>query len=238
MAGISVSYASGRDGTGKSTICANLGIALSQMGLKTVIVDADVEGASMNLIFGLDFDVPTIHDYLSGKASADEVTFNLESAGVDLVVGSIKVESLRDIKFDLFKDFIAGLKKKYDIVIIDIPTGLSVDTVTSLSASDVVVLVVTPDILSVSSALKTKVITGGMDIKVLGAIVSRTGGEYDIPVPYIEDMLGVEVLGSIPEDEEVKRSLSTGNILLLSSPESSAAKSIKQIAIKLVGESK
>jgi len=238
MAGISVSYASGRDGAGKSTICANLGVALSQMGLKTVIVDADVEGASMNLIFGLDFDVPTIHDYLSGKASADEVTFNLKSAGIDLVAGSIKVESLKDIKFDLLKEFIAGLKEKYDIVFIDIPAGLSVDTMTSLSASDVVVLVVTPDILSVSSALKTKVITKGMDLKILGAIVNRAGGEYDIPAPYIEDMLGVEVLGSISEGEEVKRSLSTGKILLLDSPDSPATKSLKQIAAKLVGGSK
>ncbi|MEE8403254.1 MAG: cell division ATPase MinD [Candidatus Hydrothermarchaeaceae archaeon] len=237
MTGISVSFASGRDGAGKSTICANLGVALSQMGVKTVIVDADVEGASMNLIFGLDFDVPTIHDYLSGKAGADEVTFNLESAGVDLVVGSIKVESLRDINFDLFKEFIAELKEKYDVVLIDIPAGLSVDTVTSLSASNVVVLVVTPDILSVSSALKTKVITRGMDLKVLGAIVNRTGGEYDIPVPYIEDMLGVEVMGSVAEDEAVKKSLSTGKILLLSSPKSSAAKSIKEVAAKLVGGS-
>lgn len=237
MTGISVSFASGRDGAGKSTICANLGVALSQMGVKTVIVDADVEGASMNLIFGLDFDVPTIHDYLSGKAGADEVTFNLESAGVDLVVGSMKVESLRDINFDLFKEFIVGLKEKYDVVLIDIPAGLSVDTVTSLSASNVVVLVVTPDILSVSSALKTKVITRGMDLKVLGAIVNRTGGEYDIPVPYIEDMLGVEVMGSVAEDEEVKKALSTGKVLLLSSPKSSAAKSIKDVAAKLVGGS-
>lgn len=238
MAGISISLASGRDGTGKSTICANLGVALSQMGLKTVIVDADVEGASMNLIFGLDFDVPTIHDYLSGNASAEDVTFDFKNAGVDLVVGSIRVESLRDIKFDLFKGFIAELKKKYDVILIDIPAGLSVDTVTSLSASDLVVFVVTPDILSVSSALKTKVITRGMDLKVIGAIVNRTGGQYDIPGPYIEDMLGVNVLGTIPEDVVVKKSLSTGKILLLDSPRSAVTKSIKQVASKLVGRSK
>lgn len=234
--GISVSFASGRDGSGKSTLCANLGVALSQMGLKTVVVDADVEAASMNLIYGVDFDVPTIHDYLSGKATADEVVFTHENAGVDLIVGSVKVESLRDVEFDTFKELIAGLKEKYEIILIDIPAGLSVDTMTSLSASDVTVLVVTPDILSVSSALKTKVITKGMDLEIMGAIVNRTGGDYDIPTPYIQDMLGVTVLSSIAEDDEVRRSLSAGKVLLLNSPNSTTAQSIKQIAIKLAGD--
>ncbi|MEE8400623.1 MAG: cell division ATPase MinD [Candidatus Hydrothermarchaeaceae archaeon] len=238
MTGISVSIASGRGGAGKSTLCANLGVALSQMGLKTLVVDADVEAASMNLLFGLDLDVPTMHDYLSGNAGADEIVFNLKNEGIDLVVGSIKIESLGDVKFDLFKEFISEIKEKYDIILIDLIAGLSVDAVTSLSASDAVVLVVTPDILSVSSALKTKIITKGMNIKILGAVINRVGGEYDIPVPHIADMLGVPILGSISEDKEVKRSLSTGKILMLNNPNSPASKSIKQIASILVGESK
>lgn len=233
--GISVSFASGRDGSGKSTVCANLGVALAEMGLKTVVVDADVEGASLNLIFGIDLDVPTIHDYLSGRASADEVVFTHKETGIDLVVGSVKVESLKDVEFDTFQELINGLKENHDIVLIDIPAGLSVDTMTSLSASDVVVLVVTPDILSVSSALKTKVLTKGRDLKILGAIINRAGGEYDIPADYIEDMLNVTVLSTIAEDDEVRRSLSAGQILMQSSPTSQVAQAIKQIASKLVG---
>lgn len=233
--GVSVSFGSGRDGSGKSTLCANLGVALSNMGLKTVVVDADVEGASLNLIFGVDFDVPTIHDYLSGRAGASDIVFTHEATGVDLVVGSVKVESLKDVEFDTFKELITGLKKNYNIVLIDIPAGLSVDTMTSLAASDVTVLVVTPDILSVSSALKTKVLTKGMDLKILGVIVNRTGGEYDIPAAYIEDMLGVTVLSSVAEDDEVRRSLSAGQILVQNSPGSQAAQAIISIASKLVG---
>ena len=233
--GISISFGSGRGGSGKSTICANLGAALFEMGLKTVVVDADVEGASLNLIFGVDFDVSTIHDYLSGRASVRDIVFKHEATGVDLIVGSVKVESLKDVEFDTFKELIKELKEKYDIILIDIPAGLSVDTMTSLSASDVVVLVVTPDILSVSSALKTKVITKGMDVKIRGAIVNRAGGEYDIPADYIEDMLNVTVLSTIAEDDEVKRSLSSGQILMQSSPTSQVAQAIKQIASKLVG---
>ncbi len=236
--GISLSFASGRGGAGKSTICANTGVALTQLGLKTVVVDADVEGASISMIFGLDFDVPTIHDYLSGRASEDEVVFTFESAGVDLVVGSVKIESLKDVEFDRLKDFIAVLKEKYDIVLVDIPPGVSIDTMTSLAISDAVILVVTPDVLSISSALKTKVLTKGMDLKILGVIVNRTGGEYDVPVPYIEDMLGLKVLSNIAEDSGVKKSLSVGKIHLLNSPNSTTTKSITNIAVQLVGESR
>jgi MinD-like ATPase involved in chromosome partitioning or flagellar assembly len=64
------------------------------------------------------------------------------------------------------------------------------------------------------------------------------GSKYDIPSKYIEEVMGLEILGEIKEDEKVKESLLDGKPLLLHSPTSGAAVSIVRIAERLVGSPK
>jgi septum site-determining protein MinD len=239
MEGISVCIASGKGGVGKSTICANLGIALSQLGVKTIIVDADLEGASIALIFGVSFNAPSLHDCLSGKIDIDDVVFKVQdNSGLELVVGSIRVEALKDIQSELFKDVVTDLSKRYEIVLIDTPAGLGIDAVTAISACDAMLLIVTPDILSVANALKTKVIGEKLGCRILGIVVNRVGGEYDIPLEYLEDLCGLKVVGEIKEDKEVRKSLLEGKLLLFHSPNSPASQGIKRLALDLIGASK
>jgi len=238
MKGISICIASGKGGVGKSTICANLGAVLSQLGVRTIVVDADVEGASIGLIYGMDSeaDVPTLQDTLSGKLKPQDAVFELQDAnGVRLLLGSIRVESLKDIQFDLFKGVISDLAERYEIVLIDSPAGLGVDSLTAISSCDAMLLVVTPDLLSVTSALKTKVVANRLGCKILGIVLNRVGGKYDIPTRYIEDLTGLKIISEIKEDEEVKKALSEGKLLLFQSPNSPASVAIKKLAATLVG---
>jgi septum site-determining protein MinD len=197
-------------------------------------VDADVEGSGMGLIFGMNFKTPTIHDFLSGDAKAEDIVLK-STEGVELAVGSVRIEALRDINIKLLKNFIKALAGKYEVVLVDAPSGLGVDTITAISACDTVLLVVAPDILSVSEALKSKVIVERLGSKVVGVVVNRAGSIYDIPTKYIEDMVGVKVLATIEEAEEVKKALMEGEVLLFHAPDSPVAKSIIKLAEELVG---
>jgi septum site-determining protein MinD len=234
--GLGVCIASGKGGVGKSIICANLGVAISQLGFRVVVVDADIEGSSMGLIFGTDFSSPTVHDILSGSAKVGDVV--LRSDGLEVVVGSVRLEALKDINIDILKNFIKDLTASYDIVLVDTPAGIGVNAVTVLSACDACLIVVTPDILSVTNALKVKVIARRLGSDVIGVVVNMVGSKYDIPSKYIEEVMGLEILGEIKEDEKVKESLLDGKPLLLHSPTSGAAVSIVRIAERLVGSPK
>jgi septum site-determining protein MinD len=222
----------GKGGAGKSTISANLGLALSRRGIKTVVVDADIEDANLGLIYGLGFDVPTIQDYLSGKVTVEDTIFRVRGQ-VDLVPGSVRVESLSRVTLDLFQDFITQMAEKYKIVLVDAPAGLGVDLLTVASACENMIVVVTPVITSVAYAIKLKMVAEKLENNILGIVVNRAGRAYDIPRKHIEDITGLDVIVEVEEDEEVLRSMAKGELLLFHRPKVPASLSIKRLARKI-----
>jgi septum site-determining protein MinD len=233
--GVSVCFASGKDGVGKSTVTANLGIALSRMGINTVIVDGDIEGASFGLILGVDPGTPSLHDCLSGRLSYKEAI--IEAHGVKAIVGGITIEQIVDVSVDGFSTIVDELTDTFDIVLVDSPSGLGTDAVTILSACQSVILVLTPDINSVTNTLKTLAVAKKVGKAVLGGIINRTGGQYDIPSDKISDLLKVNIIAEIKEDEDVRQSLQEAVPSYAEDPKSDFSLQIKEVANKLIGGS-
>jgi septum site-determining protein MinD len=231
--GISVCVASGKGGSGKSTLTVNLGIALSQMGISTLIVDGDFEGASFGLIMGIDPGTPSIHDCLSGRMSCEDAI--VEVYGVKVLVGGIKIEQLVDVSLDAFPSILDELSEKFDVVLVDSPVGLGSDSVTVISSSQSVILVITPDINSVTNALKTLALAKKLGTAVLGFIINRKSGKFDIPSDKIADLLKLKLIGEIREEDRVKQALNESEPLIVSNPSCEFSQEIKRIANKLIG---
>jgi len=97
------------------------------------------------------------------------------------------------------------------------------------------VLVVTPDIASLSNAFKTKLIAERLNVEPLGVVVTRiTGKDFEIPTEKINSTMELPVLASIPEDPAVRRSVALGEPVVIHNPKSKAAKEMKKLAEKLV----
>lgn len=230
--GTSICFASGKGGVGKSTIVANLGIALGRFKLKTVVVDGNLEGPSLGLIMGVKPNVASLHDVLSGEIGVESAIVKAE--GIDAVIGELKVEGLLDINFELFDKAIETLEKKYEVVLVDCPPGLGRDAVVAISACDEMVLVVNPDITSISEALKTIVVAKKLGTSIIGVLVNKAGSKYDIPRERISDILELPIIGELHEEEEIKKALMEGKPLILLKPRSKFSQEIGRVAIKLV----
>ena len=59
-----ISIASGKGGVGKSIVAGNLGLVLARMGKRVVLVDLDVGGADLHIMFGLLYPPVTLTDFL------------------------------------------------------------------------------------------------------------------------------------------------------------------------------
>jgi len=233
---LSITVASGKGGVGKTTISANLGVALAEFGKDVTILDADIEMANLELLFGMEGMVTTLHKVLAGKAPASEAIYK-GPAGVKIIPAGISLEGLRNADPDVLETVLEEIMEQTEILILDAPAGLGKSAITSLAVGQELLLVANPEISSMSDALKTKIVAKKLGAHVLGVVLNRAGSDTtDLTVEEVQTILEATVIAAVPEDPEVRRSSAAGVPLVIKAPNSPAATAIKKLAGDLIGE--
>ncbi|MHB8164742.1 MAG: cell division ATPase MinD [Methanoregula sp.] len=227
--------ASGKGGTGKTTVSVNLGTMLAQLGKETYLMDADIGMANVGLIIGLQDAPVTLHEVLAGKCNVNDAIYE-GPAGLKVIPSGISLQGFQQADPDKIRDVMGEIVKRCEFLLIDAPAGISKDGVVPLAVADEVILVVNPELSSIVDALKTKILTEVVGGHVLGSIINRVEQDKsDIVTKKMEKVLGVKVLGVIPEDPNVRRASSAKVPIVLKFPDSPASKAIRRIASDMIG---
>jgi len=229
---------SGKGGTGKTTTAVNLGAALNKFKEDVVIVDANLTTPNLGLHFGAPIVPVSFNHVLQGKAEIEEAIYEHHS-GTKIIPSSLSLKDLKKIKPDKIKDISKQLKKLTEYVIFDSAAGLGEEAKEAIKATDEIIIVTNPNILSVTDALKTIKLAEEMNKKVIGAIVTRVKGDKtEMPLENIKEMLEVPILGIVPEDKAIPESLVKKDAVMHIKPKSKSAKAYRDIAAKLLGKRK
>lgn len=227
--------ASGKGGTGKTTVTVNLGASLARLGKETYILDADIGMANLGLVLGLEDAPVTLHEVLAGQAKIDDAIYEGPN-GVKVVPSGISLQGFQNADPDRLRDVMRSLVDRCDYLLVDAAAGISKDGVVALAISDEVILVVNPELSSMADALKTKILTEMVGGKVYGAIINRSGMENtEIRRHSVEDVLGVRVVDMIPEDPNVRRSAAYKTPIVIKYPSSEASRAFRRIAADIAG---
>ncbi|HPH33876.1 MAG TPA: cell division ATPase MinD [Methanoregulaceae archaeon] len=227
--------ASGKGGTGKTTVTINLGTSLAQFGKKTCIMDADIGMANLGLSLGLENVPVTLHEVLSGTASIKDAIYE-GPGGVQVVPCGISLQGFQQSDPELLKEVLKDLTDSLDYLLIDAPAGISRDGVVPLAVADEVILVVNPELSAIVDAMKTKILAEVVGGQVRGAIINRATPESISTVTQkMEKVLGTRVIGIIPEDQNIRKAASAKVPIVLKYPASDASVSIKKLAAGLAG---
>ena len=106
-------------GEGKTTIAANLALALGQMH-RVLLVDADMRRPSQAVGFGLNRSVNGLSELVAGTEKAEDCIITLEDQGIDFIPsGSVPPNPLDLLSSRRFKELLASLSSQYDKVILD-----------------------------------------------------------------------------------------------------------------------
>jgi len=226
--------ASGKGGVGKTTVVANLGTALAQLGKKTIVLDADVTMANLGLMLGLEGKEITLHEVLAGKKKAKQAIYE-GPAGLKVVPCGMSLEGVQKVKLEHLKKVVLELADNLDFLLVDSPSGMGHDSITALAAAQEAIFVVTPDFASVLEAMKIKRVVERLHTKSPRLIINRESGEHtNLPQNEIESILELPVLGIIPEDIEVKHAAALGEAVVVRSPKALATKAFKKLAATLL----
>jgi len=226
-----ITFASGKGGVGKTTIGANLGIALKQMNEKVLLIDADVTMANLSLILGMESSPITINDVLRGEANIEDVIYK-GPGGVDVIPASLSLQNFQALDLARIPQIVKKLSYNYDFIILDCAAGVGEDTLAAMAAATETFIVINPYSLSIADALKTKIMAQKINAKPVGIIVKKIKEED------IVKMMELPSYGTIPFDEIVRENFYYKQIIpiIIKTPNTPASIAIKNIAARLLGK--
>lgn len=229
---------SGKGGVGTTTTAVNVGCALSSFGRELVVVDCDFKKSNVGMQLGAPTVDKTMHDVVKGKHQIRESAY-LHSSGLKVVLGDPTYGS-HDIKItsDNLKDSIFSLVGSCELVLVDCGNGLFMETMHSMLSCDKLIFVVEADLVSVTDTLKVIKFAQENSIEILGVIINKHEDDgINMSVSNVSAVLGVPVLGVIPFDKSVRKSIALNHPVCYSHPDSPSSDSFKDVAKKLIGES-
>lgn len=229
--------ASGKGGTGKTTITANLGIALAMKKQRVLLIDADIAMSNLSLHLGMQSAPITLHEVLLGEAGIEDAIYD-GPKGVELIPSGLSLETYRRIDSERLKSVVSSLKENYDFILLDAPAGVEKNVMSALSAGEELILVTDPSSPSIADALKTKIIAQKLGSRPIGIIINFVHGEKgEIQKEQIMKLLELPSYGTIPYDAEVRKSFMSETVqpVMIRKPDSPASKEIMKVADKLIG---
>ncbi len=225
---------SGKGGVGKTTLVSNLGVSLAQEGKNVAIVDANLTGANLGLHFGLLSYPVSIHDVMSDEALITDAMYKHPS-GVDIVPASLSIEHIDTEPRNLRSSIDEFLGDK-DFVLIDAATGLDRETLNAIDMSDEVLIVTHPELPTISDALRTKTIAEKYGKDVIGIVLNRVNRKDELNKDNVSSFFELPVIGAIPDDPVVRKSIEAKNPVVLSHPNHRVSNEVRRVSSHVLGK--
>lgn len=191
-------FGGGKGGVGKTTVTANVAVALAEKGYDVVAVDVDLGLTNLGELLGVEAS-PGVHEILAGTAAVEEVVVE-GPAGVGIVPGSDHMGAMAEADPANLRAAIDPLRETADVVLLDTGAGLSHQNLVAYGLADALALVATPDRLAVGDAGKAGELADRVDCPVLGTVLTRVDADAD--VEGISARLETDVVAAVPEYED------------------------------------
>ncbi len=136
----------GKGGIGKSLICANLGLSLSRMGKRVILMDADLGGSNLHVLLGLRSTKYALNDFLELKIPLSEVMQDVGINGLKLISGASAVLGLANPHYaQKLKIISEMLRLDADYILLDLGAGTSYNVLDFFAVADQGLVVICPE---------------------------------------------------------------------------------------------
>ncbi|MBI3190074.1 P-loop NTPase [archaeon] len=232
-----IACVSGKGGAGKTTLVANLGIALARLHKNVVVVDTNISTPNLGLHLGVPFYPITLHDVLKGTARIKDAIYEHES-GLRIIPAGISLKDLRGADPKHLPNTLLDLLGDAEIILLDVAAGLGREALSAIETADEIILITNPEVTAVTDALKTAKLAQQIGTKVSGVVINRvTSEKHEMKIEDVMSMLGdYNLLSIVPEDMNVQKAIARRTPVVHHKPRSAASREINDLAMKVAGE--
>jgi septum site-determining protein MinD len=242
---------SGKGGVGKTTTSASIACGLAKAGKKTAVIDFDVGLRNLDLIMGCERRV--VYDFVNvvhGEASIKQALIKDKRLDNLFVLAAsqtrdkdaLTTEGVEKVLKDLADD-------GFDFIVCDSPAGIEKGAFLAMYFADRAVVVVNPEVSSVRDsdrilgllASKTQRAEKGERVKEHLLLTRYSPERVEkgdmLSIADVEEILGLKVIGVIPESPEVLQSSNSGNPVILDETSNAGMAYVDAVA-RILGEEK
>ncbi|MBW2965800.1 AAA family ATPase [Candidatus Woesearchaeota archaeon] len=225
-----------KGGVGKTTVSANLAIAIAQQGKKVLAVDANFSAPNLGLHLGIIEPTYTLHDVFSGRVGIAKAVYRHE-LGFNFILSSLKKE--RRIRHNELKRELSKIEHLYDYIVIDSSPNLNEETLSAMMASDELFVVTSPDTTTLSTTLYAVKKAKERGTRITGLLLNKYyGKDFELSFEDIEQASGVPILAAFKHNINFAKATCNQRPLLAENANSFAAQEYRDLAACITKEQK
>ncbi len=238
---LSLSIMSGKGGVGKTNLALNLGFALFDKGLKSLLMDCDLGLANLDVLLGITPD-KNIQDLLREGEDPSTVVMAIEKNGLDFLPAASGIPELVEMDEDmqdvLFKKVML-LLKDYQMLILDLGAGINSTALAFAAMTQLRLIVITPEPTSLTdSYAMMKILVKEHEVDDFLVVVNMAASKAEAMTTFdrlagaCRNFLNIEprLLGYIRHDSKVPDAVRNQKPLLRHAPSCKASLDIVQLA--------
>ncbi len=242
MGARAITVTSGKGGVGKTTLTANLGVALAMQGHRVVVIDADVGLRNLDMMLGLENRIVyDLVDVVEGRCRLRQALVRDKRLAELFLLPAAQTRDKSAVQPDDMVRVCESLREQHDFILIDSPAGIEQGFRYAIAPADEILIVTNPEVAAVRDADR---VIGLVEAEEKGSpqlIINRLRpdmvqrGEM-LDIADVVELLAIDLVGVVPEDQAVLITANRGRPLAFSKDSSLAGQAFHNIARRLQGE--
>jgi len=241
MAASVVTITSGKGGVGKTTTTANLAVALAEDGYKVVCIDGDIGLRNLDVVLGLENRIVyDLVDVVENRCRIRQAMIRDKRLEELYLIPAAQTRDKSAVSPSDMIRVCDELREEVDWILIDSPAGIERGFRNTIAPADMILVVTNPEVSAVRDADRIIGLVEAEEKGPIKLIINRVNpsltkrGDMLTPEDVIE-LLAIELVGVIPDDENVVISTNRGQPVALD-PKSKSGNAFKNIAKRMRGE--
>lgn len=231
---------SGKGGVGKTTSTANVGTGLAKLDKKVVLIDTDIGLRNLDVVMGLENRIVyNLVDVVEGNCRIKQALIKDKRYPNLYLLPSAQTRDKTAVTPEQMKKLTDELKEEFDYILLDCPAGIEQGFKNAIAGADRALIVTTPEVSAIRDADRIIGLLEANEMKQTDLIVNRVRMDMVkrgdmMSINDVVDILAVNIIGAVPDDENIVISTNQGEPLVGS--DTLAGQAYMNICHRILGE--
>ncbi len=211
---------SGKGGVGKTTTTANVGTGLAMLNKMVIMIDTDIGLRNLDVVLGLENRIVyNLVDVIEGKCRLKQALIKHKQYPDLCLLPSAQTRDKDSVTPEQMRELVEGLRADFDYILLDCPAGIEQGFKNAIAGADRALIVTTPEVSAIRDADRIVGLLEANEMGQMDLIINRIRMDMVkrgdmLNVEDVCDIMAINLLGVVPDDEQIVVATNQGEPLV------------------------